>query len=71
VTPADARRFRRAWRRGALPPFRATPPQPPVPSPGPGAEDVRAGRDRAEMERLVELADLPDDLRAHQPGVAR
>jgi hypothetical protein len=42
---------------------------PSVPFPRPSTEDARFAR--AEMERLVELADLPDDLRAYRPGVTR
>jgi hypothetical protein len=42
---------------------------PSVPSPRPSADEARFGR--AEMERLVELADLPDDLRAYRPEVTR
>jgi hypothetical protein len=41
---------------------------PSVPSPRPSTENARFAR--ADMERLVELADLPDDLRAYRPEVA-
>jgi hypothetical protein len=53
VTPAEAKRFRHAWRRGGLPGFRTAPPQPPVPSPRPSAEEAWAGRDAEALERVV------------------
>jgi hypothetical protein len=57
--------LRRTWRRGGLPGIGTTPAVlPPI------AEPAR-DKDSAEMERLVRLSDLPDDVRAWRPEVAR
>jgi hypothetical protein len=65
VTREELKYLRRTWRRGGLPGFGTTPPVlPPV------AEPAR-DKDSAEMERLVRLSDLPDDVRAYRPEVAR
>jgi hypothetical protein len=64
VTPREAKRLRRTWRRGGLPGFGTTPPVL-----APLAESVPAARDGAEMERLVEVSDLPEDIRCYRPEV--
>jgi hypothetical protein len=68
MTRDEARRLRRAW--GHLPSVAGIGMRriPSVPSPRPSAENARFAR--ADMERLVELADLPGDLRAYRPEVA-
>jgi hypothetical protein len=68
MTRREVIALRRAW--GRLPSVAGIGMRriPSVPSPRPSAENARFAR--AEMGRLVELADLPDDLRGYRPEVA-
>jgi hypothetical protein len=61
MTPAEAKRFRRAWRRGGLPGFRTTPPQPPVPQPRKPVITIEAvlnGQEQARLERLASSREI-------------
>ena len=66
LTRDTAKAYRRAFRFGIGPGTGTTPP---VQSPL--AESLPQVTDGAEDERLVRLDDLPDDVRAYQPGVSR